>query len=219
MKRKTTTLTIAAAALAACAATAQDTPAPITLNAPDLNRPASMMQAFSKRASATDYGDRALELQDLSDLLWAANGVNRAAEKKRTAPSTSNMQEVFIYVFSAEGAYLYDAFGSVLKPVAKGDFRAQVVTQQPPEGKPHPPMLVFLVCDISLLKNIQDEAGKIKAAAIDAGIVSQNIGLFCAGAGLATRPRVSNNAAKLKEILHLTDTQIPMLHHPVGYMK
>ena len=219
MKHASNVLMIATAVMAACAVCAQEGLAPITLNAPDLNRPASLMQAFNNRVSCTNYSDRALAIQDLSDLLWAANGVNRPDLKKRTAPSGMNAQDIDIYVFFPTGAYLYDAFANVLKPVAKGDFRAQVVTQQPAQGVPQPPVLLILISDISRFKNAPDDAAKLKLATFDAGIVSQNISIFCAGANLGTRCRAAVNAPKLKEILKLSDTQIPLLDHPVGYNK
>jgi len=214
------TLILTATALVACAATAQDDLAPITLKAPDLNREAaSLMQTFNKRASCTNYSDRALSIQDLSDLLWTANGFNRPEIKHRTVGSAMNAQDIDVYVFLPEGAYLYDAAASVLKPIAKGDFRAQAVTQQPAQGVPQPPVLLILISDISRFTRVQDEAGKLKFAAFDAGIVSQNISIFCAGAGLATRCRGAVNVPKLKEILKLSDTQVPLLDHPVGYQK
>ena len=193
---------------------------PIRLNPPNVNKSASLMQAFSKRASSLNYDTRMLEIQDLSDLLWAANGVNRPDSKKRTAPSALNSQEVDVYVFLAEGAYLYDAFENVLKPVAQGDFREQAITQTSSvTNTTPPPVLLVLICDISRFTTLKDESLKLKLAAMDSGIVSQNIALFCAGADLATRPRASVNVPNLKEILKLNDAQIPMLNHPVGYLK
>jgi len=218
MNHKSIVLVIAAAVMAACATHAQDL-APITLNAPDLNRPASLMQAFKNRVSCTNYSDRALTTQDLSDLLWAANGVNRPDLKKRTAPSGMNAQDIDIYVFFPNGAYLYDAFANVLKPVAKGDFRAQATTQQPAQGVPQPPVLLVLVSDTSRFRSDLDDAAKLRLALFDAGIVSQNISIFCAGADLGTRCRAAVNVPKLKEILKLSDAQIPLLDHPVGYNK
>ena len=216
---KRTTLVIATAAMMICSANAQNDLAPITLNAPDLNRPASLMQAFSKRASNTNYADRALSLQDMSDLLWAANGFNRPAEKKRTAPSALNFQDIDIYVFLAEGAYFYDAEASVLKPIAKGDFRAEIVPQLPPKDMPHPPALLVLVSDLARFTRGSDDADKLRTASIDVGIVSQNISIFCAGVGMVTRCRASLNGDKIKGILKLNDKQVPLLNHPVGYAK
>jgi len=218
MKEMMTVLTMTAA-MATCTLCAQDALAPIALKAPNLNRPGTLMQAFSKRASANEYDGRVLNIQDLSDLLWAANGVNRAEAKKRTAPSAMNAQDIDIYVFFAEGAYLYDAFANVLKPIAKGDFRAEAVTQPPPKDMPQPPALLILVSDLSRFTRLQDDEAKLKMARFDAGIVSQNIAMFCSAADLATHTRVAVNIPKLKEILKLSDTQVPLIDHPVAYPK
>ncbi len=59
---------------------------------------------------------------------------------------------------------------------------------------------------------------KLEWAAIDTGIVSQNISLFCAATGLGTRPRASISKDKIRELLKLKDTQYPLLNHPVGYI-
>jgi hypothetical protein len=60
---------------------------------------------------------------------------------------------------------------------------------------------------------------KLRFGTLDVGIVSENIGVFCAGTGLATRPRAGMDTVKIKELLKLTDTQVPLLNHPVGYPK
>ena len=194
---------------------------PIELKSPNMERKATMMDAFQKRASSLDWTAEMLSIQDLSDLLWAGNGINRPQEAKRTAPSATNAQEVDIYAFFEEGAYLYNAQANVLEPVAKGDFRAEVIG--PRSGSvtstSQPPVLLILVADISRFTRVQDEERRLKMAAMDAGIVSQNIAIFCAGANMVTRPRAMMNMEKIKEVLKLSDTQHPLLNNPVGYAK
>jgi SagB-type dehydrogenase family enzyme len=186
---------------------------PITLNPPDLKRGLTVMEAFSLRASNTDFSDRKLSLQDLSDLLFASNGVNRKDIKKRTAPSAMNAQDIDVYVFLEEGVYLYDAFQGVLSPVVAGDQRNLAAGQQ--ESVAKAPVILLLVSDISRFK--LPETMKLENAAKDAGIVSQNINIFCAGTGLITRPRGSMDLVKIKSVLNLKDSQHPMLNNPVGY--
>ena len=96
---------------------AQDLKA-IKLSSPDKNRGSSIMKALSDRHSDREYAAKELSLQDLSDLLWAANGINRP-DGKRTAPSALNKQDIDIYVIMKEGAYLYDAKANSLQPIAK----------------------------------------------------------------------------------------------------
>jgi nitroreductase len=224
----------------------------IKLNEPNKKRGLPVMEAFSLRASVRDWSDKALSLQDLSDLLWAANGINRPDSKKRTAPSAMNAQDVDIYVFNKDGAYLYDFVNHALNPVAAGDFRAEIGSRPgpppgapgapgapggPPPGAPAPkpgekvpgpgpaggpptlaPVLLVLISDLSRFRGGTPEL-KVEWGALDAGIVSQNIALFCAGTGLVTRPRAGMNKEKLASLLKLTETQRAYLNHPVGYPK
>jgi SagB-type dehydrogenase family enzyme len=169
----------------------------------------TMMEALSVRASVREWSDRELNAQDLSDLLWAANGINRT-DKKRTAASAMNAQDVDVYVLMKTGAYVYDAANHALTLVAAGDHRASVGV---PAG---PPVHLFLVSDGSKFRSGPPER-RLEWGALDTGIVSQNIALFCAARGLATRPRASFDAEKLKTVLKLKDGQHAFLNHPVGY--
>lgn len=183
---------------------------PIALNEPDKTRGLAFMKALDVRASVRDWSDKTLSLQDLSDVLWAGNGVNRPDEGKRTASSAMNAQDINIYVLMEEGAYVYDAFNQVLNPVQAGDYRGLA-------GSTPAPVTLILVSDISRFR-AGDDVLKLGWAGIDCGIVSQNISVFCAAAGLATRPRASfPGMEELRKVLQLTDSQHVLLNHPVGY--
>ncbi|MDE5611804.1 MAG: SagB/ThcOx family dehydrogenase [Odoribacter sp.] len=183
----------------------------ISLNKPNLQRGASLMKALEQRQSTREYAERKLEMQDLSDLLWAAVGINRPESGRRTAPTALNKQEIDVYVCLPEGAYLYNAQKHELTPVAKGDFRPAVADKQA-FAKTAPVCLVIVA-------NLEKFNGEILMPAVDAGIVSQNISLFCSGNGLVTVPRASMDQARLKEALKLKESQRPLLNHPVGYAK
>jgi SagB-type dehydrogenase family enzyme len=186
----------------------------IVLNPPDKTRGLPVMQALDKRASASVFTSDKLKLQDLSDLLWAADGINRTELKKRTAPSAMNAQDIDLYVFLAEGVYLYNAAGHSLEPVVSGDQRLVVAGRQTDIANAS--VILLMVSDISRF-NGGEEAMKLSLAAMDAGLVSQNISIFCAGVGLSTRPRATMDLVKLKEILKLKDSQYPLLNNPVSY--
>lgn len=186
----------------------------IKLNAPDKSRGSAVMKALSDRHSDREFNTRSLSLKDLSDLLWAANGVNRP-DGKRTAPSALNKQDVDIYVILKDGAYLYNAQNSSLDPIAKGDHRKAVAGGQ--DFVNEAPVSLVLVSDLSRFGNTSDQTKLM--AAVDVGIVCQNINLFCAATGLATVPRATMDKAALKQILKLSDTQLPIMNNPVGYSK
>jgi SagB-type dehydrogenase family enzyme len=192
------------------------TPRTIILNAPDTTRGLPVMKALSLRASANDFDTTSLKLQDMSDLLWAANGINRPVNGKRTAPSAMNAQDIDVYAFMKSGVYLYNAKKHCLDFVIDGDYRALIAGRQ--ENFAKAPLICLLVSDISRFQRGEDSL-KLVYAAEDAGIVSQNISIFCASVGFATRPRASMDQQKLREILKLKDSQHLMLNNPVGYKK
>ena len=181
----------------------------IKLNAPDKTRGSAVMKALSDRKSVREYAEKEISLQDLSDLLWAAVGVNRP-DGKRTAPTAVNAQEIDIYVVRADGAYVYDATAHSLMPVAKGDFRKAVAGGQ--DFVNSAPLCLIMVANLEKMDNPL-------IAAIDAGIAGQNINIFCSGVGLCTVPRASWDKEELKKVLKLSDRQQIMLNNPVGYPK
>ena len=184
---------------------------PIKLNQPNVKRGLPVMTALQKRQSTREYADKKLELQDLSDLLCAAAGINRPESGKRTSPTAMNKQEIDVYVCLQEGAYLYHPKANSLEPVTKEDLRPAVGGGQGFVATA--PVCLVMVADLSKF------GGEVLMPALDAGIVSQNISLFCSGTGLVTVPRASMDQAKLKSGLKLKDTQRPLINHPVGYAK
>ncbi|MCD7963421.1 MAG: SagB/ThcOx family dehydrogenase [Rikenellaceae bacterium] len=181
------------------AVTSYSQPASVMLNEPDLESGLGIMQALAKRESVRQFSDKKLSHQDISDLLWAANGVNRPESGKRTAPSAGNRQAIEIYLCDENGAYRYDAKTHSLETISLGDHRQFDAP-------------VYLV----IVANSTDNRSKESYYA-DSGIVSQNISLFCSGRGLGTVCRGSMDQAKLREALKLQDNQYLLLNHPVGY--
>jgi hypothetical protein len=184
------------------------------------------MEVLSIRASVQGWSDKELSSQDLSDLLWAANVINRPDSKKRTSSSARNAQDIDVYVFMKQGVYLYDAANHALNLVLNGDHRSKIAMPRP--GVTSPParagekgsstlINLVLISDISRFGGGTQEL-KLEWGAIDTGIVSQNIALFCGGKRLGTRPRASISKENLREHLKLRDTQYPFLEHPVGYL-
>lgn len=206
---------------------------PILLDTPSKTRGLPFMETLWVKASAQEWSEVDLSPQDLADLLWAAIGVNRPEIKKYTASSAMNAHDVDVYVFMKSGVYVYDAGAHVLNPILAGDHRADLMMARPPRppaagapGPPppprpapsNPPVQLILVSDSSRFQVGTPEL-KYEWGAIDAGIVSQNISLFCAATGLKTRPRASMDKAKIKALLSLTDAHHVLLNHPVGYAK
>ena len=187
----------------------------VKLNNPSKSRGSDIMKALSDRQSIREYDAKELSLQDLSDLLWAANGINRE-DGKRTAPSAMNMQEIDVYLINKDGAYFYDPATHTLKGLTPGDYRKAVAASQ--DFAATAPVCIVLVGNLEKFRDPAAANNRVTAA-MDAGIVSQNINIFCSATGMATVPRGTMNNDELKTILKLSDTQELMLNNPVGFPK
>ncbi|MCD7932916.1 MAG: SagB/ThcOx family dehydrogenase [Tannerellaceae bacterium] len=186
---------------------------PVQLVQPDKTRGKAVMAALSERKSTREFNSRALLDQDLSDLLWAAWGVNRE-DGRRTAPSALNKQDVDVYVIMQHGAYIYDGKSHSLQPVSAGDHRIAVAGQQAFAAEA--PVALVLVSDLDRFGGTVTEHTKLMAA-VNIGVILQNINIFCAATGLVTVPRAFMDTEALREALHLKDSQLLLMNNPVGY--
>lgn len=186
---------------------------PIQLKAPEKKAGLSVMETLANRHSTREFSNKKLTLQELSNVLWAANGINRPEKGMRTAPSAMNAQEVDVYVCMEEGAFLYDAKSNQLQPVIQEDLRGLVGGKQ--AFVINAPVILLMVSDLSKLPGGNSEQTKLMAA-IDAGIVSQNISIACSGLGLITVPRASMDKEALAQKLKLKSTQLLLMNNPVG---
>ena len=173
-----------------------------------------LMQALSDRKSTREFGSAALSPQTLSNLLWAAYGINRT-DGHRTAPSAMNWQEVTIYIAMPEGVYSYDAKANMLIPVLPGDFRAATGTQA--YVKDAAINLVY-VADVSKSGASASSDAELYNYA-DVGFIAQNVYLYCASEGLVTVVRGSVDKPTLAKTLKLQPDQKIILAQSVGYPK
>ena len=187
---------------------------PAQLVPPQMEGGKPLMQALKERATARAFSPEKLPDQVLSNLLWAAFGVNRP-DGRRTAPSASNWQEVDIYVVAANGAFVYEAKTHSLTPVASEDLRALAGTQA--FVKDAPVTLVFVADYARMGKATQEQKDFLAPA--DTGYISQNVYLFCASDGLATGVRASIDKPALAKALKLRPDQKIILAQSVGYPK
>ena len=167
-------------------------------------------------------------MQVLSNLLWAACGVNR---KKgpfglpgRTAASASDSQEIDVFVLLEEGAYLYDAVRHRLTPVLSGDHRITAVGRGQREMAGHAPVQLVYVADIHRLTHtagyqepgLQDPEIQKSYYYVDTGLIAGNVYLFAASAGLASWFHNCDKSA-LAEILQLSPEKKILFGQSIGY--
>ena len=185
---------------------------PIVLPSPQTDGGKPLMQVLKDRHSTREFSSEKLAPQVLSNLLWAAFGINRP-EGKRTAPSAMNWQEIDIYVASADGLYAYDAKGNKLEPIAGEDVRGSTGTQ--PFVKDAAVDLVYVADLAKTGKSSADERNFYTAA--DVGFIAQNVYLFCASEGLGVVVRGSVDRAALAKVMKLRPEQKILLSQTVGY--
>jgi SagB-type dehydrogenase family enzyme len=187
---------------------------PVQLPKPQTDGGKPLMQVLRERKSVRAFSSQDLSEQTLSNLLWAACGINRP-DGRRTAPSAMNRQEIDIYVVTAKGAWLYDAKEHLLKPVAAGDLRTLAGTQ---EWVKEAPVNLVYVADTAKMGGGDEEARTLYSGA-DVGFIAQNVYLYCASEELATVVRASVDRPALSKALGLRPEQKIILAQTVGHPK
>ncbi|HEY9070018.1 MAG TPA: SagB/ThcOx family dehydrogenase [Candidatus Ozemobacteraceae bacterium] len=208
-------MTVLLMAWAITAVSAQ-TPETIKLPAPALNPDKPLMLSLKERQTRREFADRPVSLQDLSNILWCANGINRPESGKRTSPSAKNAQDIDIYIIMKEGAYLYDAPKHELTLVASGDHVLDAGTQ--PYVASAPLNLLF-VSDLAKFDFMKEREDQLVAAAVDAGHCSQNVYLYGAAANMAVVTRMSVPKPRAAATLRLRPQQYIVIGQTIGYAK
>jgi SagB-type dehydrogenase family enzyme len=173
-----------------------------------------LMQALKARHSTREFASKALPPHMLSNLLWAASGVNRPETGQRTAPSAHDWREIDVYVTTADGAYRYDPPTHTLIKVVAGDIRPLAGVQ---DFVATAPLNLVYVADLNRMSGASAE-DKVFYSATDAGFVAQNVYLFCASAGLAVVVRGLLDRDALGAALGLGSHQRIILAQSVGYL-
>ena len=193
----------------------------IKLPPPQTDGGMPLMQALKLRQSTRgNYGPaEKLSMQTLSNLLWAADGVNRPGGH-RTAPSAVDWQNIDIYVTTADGLFLYDARANELKVLGKEDVRAVAGTQDFVKSAP---LNLIYVADMAKAKGFGPNAGVMPTAEVwsfaGTGAIAQNVYLFCASEGLACIVRAMVDADAITKTLKLRPDQKVMLAQTVAHFQ
>ncbi len=191
-----------------------DSATSISLLPPTKHGGLPLMEALAKRRSSRDFASTGLPLPLLSDLLWAAYGMNRA-DGGRTAPSALNAQEIDVFVALSSGAYLYDAKAHQLNLVAACDLRRITGYQ---DFVDEAPLDLVYVADHTRMRMVP-VAQRESYASTAVGAIAQNVYLFAASNDLCTVIRAWIDRAALADALGLTHDQQLLLSQTVGYGK
>jgi len=200
---------------------------PIALPEPVFDRCLTVFEALKVRRTSRVISGQKISLQILSNILWAAQGVNRLegpfGGPGRTAGSASNSQEICIYVALEEGTYLYEPESHRLSQVAFGDSRALAIGPgQGKAGATAPVQLIYVV-DIDKFKKagfqepgLYDPEIQKSYYFVDTGLIAQNVYLASASLGLASWFHNCDKSAFAKEI-KLKPHQRPLFGQTIGY--
>lgn len=186
---------------------------PVQLVPPDTNSGVPLMKALNHRMSTKTFTAQTIPLEKLSNLLWAAFGINRPDSGKRTVATAVNCQDIDIYVVLKKGVYVYKAKEHILVPVLDRDVQSLAATQEYAQVAP---INLIYVSDYAKMAD-RFQAKKPIYAAFHAGAISQNVYLYCASEELGTVVRDSVDRAKLREVLKLRKDQFIVMGQSVGY--
>lgn len=214
-RRQTNAGLLSAAALAGMPAFAAEQPPIINLPSPRADGGKPLIQALKLRRSIREYSNRSLPPQVLSDLLWAAFGINRPASGDRTAPYWRHVMVIDVYAAMADGVWFFDPKRHVLVQHLRTDIRAQTGMQ---DFVASAPLNLIYVAHGERMKDISPEDRRLYAS-VDAGFIGQNVYLFCASEGLATVFRGAVDYKKLGQTMQLTKDQFVTFAQTVGYPK
>jgi nitroreductase len=204
-------LASATLAAASISATAQQ-PGPRPLPPPDKEGGMPLMAAFRLRHSTREYSPQPLAAQTVSNLLWAAFGVNRPSGD-RTAPYWRHVMVIDIYAAMSDGVWLYDPKAHALVPYLPDDIRAQTGLQ---DFVATAPLNLVYVAHGERMTDVSPEERRLYAS-VDAGFIGQNVYLFCASAGLGSVFRAAVDYAKLARAMKLPAEQFVTFAQTVGY--
>ncbi|MGO9807542.1 MAG: nitroreductase family protein [Rhodomicrobium sp.] len=214
-RRQATAGIVASAALAASPnlAAAQEQK-PIALPPPRTGGGMPLISALKLRRSTREFSEWPLPTQVLSDLLWAAFGVNRP-DGGRTAPYWRHVMVIDIYAVMANGVWLYEPGAHTLLPYLPGDIRAGTGLQ---DFAAKAPLNLVYVAHSERMQDASPEDRRLYAS-VDTGFIGQNVYLFCASEGLATVFRGAVDYKKLAEAMKLPDDQFVTFAQTVGYKR
>jgi len=174
-----------------------------------------LASALKSRKSDREYTDKEITREDLSKILWAANGINRD-NGKRTAPTPRGFYLVKIYVFSRTGAYFYEPTADKLIQVSGKNFM-NAVGKQPYVGSAS--QILAMTADLKEYKGDSPREEKINLAWATAGCISQNVYLAAAALKIGTCFVYSAEGPAIREALQLKKEEVPLMIMPLGYLK
>jgi len=187
----------------------------------------TVFEALKMRGTSRSISDKKIPLQILSDILWAAQGINRVhgpfGGAGRTAGSASNSQEVCVHVAKEEGMYLYEPDSHTMTLVAAGDSRSLAIGPGQRTSGVNAPVRFIYVVDVDRFKTagyqepgLYDPEIQKSYYFVDTGLIAQNVYLAASALGLVSWFH-NCNKTRLAKILGLKPHQRALFGQTIGY--
>ena len=186
----------------------------IQLPKPLIDGDLKLADAFKNRKTIREFLDKDLSLQEISNILWCANGINREGTNKKTVPTTQGKNEIDVYVFIRTGVYIYLPEQNILKQIFNEDLRSITGKQ---DFVKNSPLTLIYIADLSKLG--KDNSQTIISASLDTGFIGQSVYLYCAAKGLATGVRAYIDKDLIKEKLKLNENKAVILAQSISEFK
>ena len=189
-------------------------PSPIALPEPLKRGGLPLLSALSHRRSVRAFSEQPISRTTVSNLLWAACGINRPMSGDRTAPYWRHVMVIDVYAAMADGVWLYEPRTHGLIRRLDADIRAETGVQ---DFVPNAPLELIYVAHGERMDVPPDE--RRLYASVDAAFIGENVYLFCASEGLGTVFRGSFDHTKLAKLLSLGNEEFVTFVQTVGYPK
>lgn len=200
---------------------------PVPLPKPTTGRSAPLLAILRARRTVREIGDKKLTRQTLSNLLWAACGVNRSngpfGDRGVTAASASNAQEIAVYAALEEGIFRYVPTARNLVPVVAGDYRALAIGPGQEGAGANAPIRLIYVAEIDRFSaagfqepGLNDPEIQKAYYYVDTGLIAANVYLFAAAQGLAAWFH-NCSRGELARLLRLGPNERVLFGQTVGY--
>lgn len=186
---------------------------------PQVNEGITVKQSLSRRHTSRDFSTEPLTEKNLSEILWAAYGVN-GPDNHRTVPSACGIYPLSIYAFLPDGVYLYDPVERTLTLKVEGDHREKAGMQ---EFVASAPLSLVMLSDFTKFKTGNPTfdpilaGNEMKYSLLDAGAATENVYLYCTCAGINVVERGMADEKTIKELLGLGDNMHLVVSMTVGY--
>lgn len=195
--------------------------ASIALPAPRSSGAMPLEQALAGRRSVRDFAPTPVTLEEVAQLLWAAQGANRP-DGRRTAPSAGATYPLELRLVAGEvtglpaGVYRYVSAGHRLERIAGGDPRgALAAAARGQDWVAAAPAAVVVSAVVARTAARYGERAE-RYVAIEVGHAAQNLFLQAVALGLGSTPVGAFSDRELARLAALPDGERPYLLLPVG---